>query len=81
VDTNENVFISVNNLIIMSQSITTFIEEVAKKNPNEPEFLQAVLEVAETVIPFIEKNKKYQNKMLLERMVESDRIIIKGQLR
>jgi len=60
----------------MSQSITTFIESVAKKNPNEPEFLQAVMEVAETVIPFIEENKKYQNKMLLERMVESDRIII-----
>jgi glutamate dehydrogenase (NADP+) len=36
-----------------------------QRNPNEPEFLQAVLEVAETVIPFIE-NKKYQNKMLLE---------------
>jgi glutamate dehydrogenase (NADP+) len=46
-----------------------------QRNPNEPEFLQAVLEVAETVIPFIEENKKYQNKMLLERMVESDRII------
>jgi glutamate dehydrogenase (NADP+) len=60
----------------MSQSITTFIEAVAKKNLNEPEFMQAVLEVAETVIPFIEENKKYQNKMLLERMVESDRIII-----
>ena len=60
----------------MSQSISTFIEAVAKKNPNEPEFLQAVMEVAETVIPFIEENKKYQNKMLLERMVESDRIII-----
>ncbi|WP_367772967.1 NADP-specific glutamate dehydrogenase [Flavobacterium sp. WC2421] len=60
----------------MSQSISTFIEEVTKKNPNEPEFLQAVLEVAETVIPFIEENKKYQNKMLLERMVESDRIIM-----
>ena len=60
----------------MSQSISTFIEYVAKKNPNEPEFLQAVMEVAETVIPFIEENKKYQNKMLLERMVESDRIII-----
>jgi glutamate dehydrogenase (NADP+) len=58
----------------MSQSITTFIESVAKKNPNEPEFMQAVVEVAETVIPFIEQNKKYQNKMLLERMVESDRI-------
>lgn len=60
----------------MSQSITNFIESVAKKNPNEPEFMQAVLEVAETVIPFIEQNKKYQNKMLLERMVESDRIIM-----
>ena len=60
----------------MSQSISTFIEAVAKKNPNEPEFMQAVKEVAETVIPFIEENKKYQNKMLLERMVESDRIII-----
>lgn len=60
----------------MLQSITSFIESVAKKNPNEPEFIQAVTEVAETVIPFIEENKKYQNKMLLERMVESDRIII-----
>ena len=60
----------------MSQSITDFIELVAKKNPNEPEFMQAVTEVAETVIPFIEENKKYQNKMLLERMVESDRIIM-----
>jgi glutamate dehydrogenase (NADP+) len=60
----------------MTQSITSFIEAVAKKNPNEPEFMQAVTEVAETVIPFIEENKKYQNKMLLERMVESDRIII-----
>ena len=46
----------------MSQSISTFIEAVAKKNPNEPEFMQAVKEVAETVIPFIEENKKYQNK-------------------
>lgn len=60
----------------MSQTITHFIETVARKNPNEPEFMQAVLEVAETIIPFIEENKKYQNKMLLERMVESERIII-----
>jgi glutamate dehydrogenase (NADP+) len=61
---------------MMTQSITNFIELVAKKNPNEPEFMQAVVEIAETVIPFIEENKKYQNKMLLERMVESDRIIM-----
>ena len=59
----------------MSESSKSFVEAVAKRNPNEPEFMQAVHEVAETVIPFIEKNKKYQNKMLLERMVESERII------
>ena len=45
-------------------------------NPNEPEFLQAVTEVAETVIPFIEENEKYQNKKLLERMVEPERTIM-----
>jgi glutamate dehydrogenase (NADP+) len=60
----------------MSQSIDTFLEAVAKRNTNEPEFLQAVREVAETVIPFIEENKKYQNKMLLERMVEPERVIM-----
>ena len=60
----------------MSQSIDAFIEAVGKRNPNEPEFMQAVKEVAETVIPFIEKNKKYEGKMLLERMVEAERIII-----
>jgi glutamate dehydrogenase (NADP+) len=64
------------NKIIMSHSIQSFVEAVGKKNPNEPEFMQAVHEVAETVIPFIEENKKYQNKMLLERMVESERIIM-----
>ncbi len=60
----------------MSQSINAFIDAVAQKNPNEPEFMQAVKEVAETVIPFIEENKKYQNQMLLERMVESERVIM-----
>lgn len=60
----------------MSQIFTDFINKITLKNPNEPEFLQAVSEVAETVIPFIEENKKYQNQMLLERMTEADRIII-----
>jgi len=60
----------------MTESIHAFVEAVAKKNPNEPEFIQAVKEVAETVIPFIEKNKKYQNQMLLERMVEAERIVM-----
>ena len=60
----------------MKQSIIDFITEVEKRNPHEPEFLQAVTEVAETVIPFIEENEKYANKMLLERMVEPERTII-----
>ncbi|CAM3917256.1 MULTISPECIES: NADP-specific glutamate dehydrogenase [Flavobacterium] len=60
----------------MKESVASFIEAVAKRNSNEPEFMQAVKEVAETVIPFIEENKKYQNKMLLERMVESERVIM-----
>ena len=60
----------------MKQSIRDFISEVEKLNPNEPEFLQAVTEVAETVIPFIEENEKYANKQLLERMVEPERTIL-----
>ena len=71
----ENDFLNINSTI-MSQSINNFIDLVALNNPNEPEFLQAVKEVAETVIPFIEQNKKYQNKMLLERMVEPERVIL-----
>ncbi len=60
----------------MKQSIKDFISEAEKLNPNEPEFIQAVTEVAETVIPFIEENEKYQNKMLLERMIEPERTIM-----
>lgn len=60
----------------MKQSIKDFISYVEKSNPNEPEFMQAVTEVAETIIPFIEENEKYQNKKLLERMVEPERIIM-----
>ncbi|RDK88663.1 NADP-specific glutamate dehydrogenase [Marinirhabdus gelatinilytica] len=60
----------------MKQSIKDFISEVEKRNPNEPEFIQAVTEVAETVIPFIEKNEAYQGKKLLERMVEPERTIM-----
>ncbi len=60
----------------MSDSIKKFVDQVAQSNPNEPEFMQAVHEVAETVIPFIEKTPKYQNKKLLERMVEPERTIL-----
>jgi len=60
----------------MKNKIEAFLNLVKEKNSHEPEFLQAVHEVAETVIPFIEENPKYQDKMLLERMVEPERTII-----
>lgn len=59
----------------MKTKIKEFLNLVELKNPGETEFLQAVKEVAETVIPFIEDNPQYQDKMLLERMVEPERII------
>ncbi len=61
---------------IMTENITNFVASVEKNNPNEPEFIQAVREVAETVIPFIENNPRYQNAKLLERMVEPERVIM-----
>ena len=60
----------------MKDKIEAFLKLVEGKNSHETEFLQAVHEVAETVIPFIEDNPKYQGKMLLERMVEPERTII-----
>ncbi len=60
----------------MGQEIHNFMKWVIEKNPNETEFLQAVEEVAEAVIPFIDANPKYSNKMLLERMVEPERVLM-----
>jgi glutamate dehydrogenase (NADP+) len=60
----------------MTNSLQSFMDMVAKRNTNEPEFLQAVHEVAETVLPFIDANPKYQGKMLLERMVEPERVVM-----
>ncbi|MEN8815739.1 MAG: NADP-specific glutamate dehydrogenase [Nonlabens sp.] len=58
----------------MEKKIRDFIDLIKKKNPNEPEFIQAVEEVAEAVIPFIEENKQYQSDKLLERMAEPERV-------
>lgn len=60
----------------MTNNIKAFVEAVSARDKHEPEFLQAVLEVAETVIPFIETQPRYQNKLLLERMVEPERTIL-----
>ncbi len=56
--------------------IEQFMNLVRSKNSHETEFLQAVQEVAEAVIPFMEANPKYKNYKILERIVEPERTIL-----
>lgn len=51
------------------------MDEVKVRNGHEPEFIQAVQEVAETVIPYIARKKIYSGKNILLRMVEPERLI------
>ena len=59
-----------------SKKIDAFVARVAAKQTHEKEFLQAVQEVAEAVIPFIEENPKYKYAKILERVVEPERVIM-----
>jgi glutamate dehydrogenase (NADP+) len=56
--------------------IDTFMDRVKAKNGGEPEFIQAVQEVAEAVIPVIEETPKYKAAKILDRIVEPERTII-----
>ncbi len=60
----------------MSQAVQDFMAKMQEKHSHEPEFLQAVQEVAEAVIPVIEANPKYKKAKILERMVEPERTIM-----
>ncbi len=55
-------------------SLAEFLQLVEQRNPNEPEFLQAVTEWAENILPFVKANPKYQKASLLERLTEPDRV-------
>jgi glutamate dehydrogenase (NADP+) len=65
------------------------LETVRKRNANEPEFLQAVTEVLESIEPAIQRQKRYREGRILERLVEPERMIVfrvpwqddKGQFR
>ena len=52
-----------------------FLDYVAQRDPNQPEFLQAVKEVMGSLWPFIEKNPQYAKDAILERLVEPERVI------
>ncbi len=58
------------------QKVNDFMAKVIAKNPSEVEFHQAVHEVVETVIPFIEENPQYQEAKILDRIVEPERVIL-----
>ncbi len=58
-----------------NQYLNELVERVIKRNPNEPEFHQTIIEVLESIEPVIEKRPDYITSGVLERMVEPERII------
>ena len=60
----------------MEPKVKAFLDEVSARNNNEPEFMQAVQEVAEVIIPFMEDYPKYRDAKVLERMVEPERVLM-----
>ncbi len=60
----------------MDTKVKEFIDKVVAKNPAQEEFVQAVQEVVEKLIPFVEDNPKYKEAKILEKMVEPERVIM-----
>ena len=60
----------------MAKTVSAFLKQVNNRNPNEPEFHQAVKEVIESIWPVIDQNPKYQAANIPERIVEPERVII-----
>jgi len=58
------------------QQVNDFMAKVIAKNPGELEFHQAVHEVVESLVPFIEENPQYREAKILDRMVEPERVIM-----
>lgn len=63
-------------LLFFAMKNETMLDKVIAKNPNEPEFIQAVEEFLNSVLPFINKNPKYTVSNILERIIEPERSII-----
>ena len=57
-------------------SVQHFLRHVSDRNPGQPEFLQAVTEVMESLWPFVEKNPRYAEHGLLDRIVEPERVVM-----
>ena len=57
-------------------NVEGFLNYVAQRNPGQPEYLQAVTEVLESLWPYIQQHPRYASHSLLERLVEPERIVI-----
>ena len=57
-------------------AVDAFMSDVIAKNPEQKEFHQAVREVGESIVPFLDKNPHYRHAKILERMVEPERVIM-----
>ena len=55
--------------------LNQFMEGVKKRNPYQPEFVQAVQEVAEDIFDFIEDKEEYHSAQILRRIAEPDRVV------
>ena len=60
----------------MQKKLNSFLREIEKRNSHEPEFMQAVKEVAEDLIPYIIKQDIYHGKNILMRMCEPERVLM-----
>ena len=58
-----------------SEYLERYMEGVRKRHPGQPEFVQAVYEVASTIFPYIADKPQYHESQILERMAEPERII------
>ena len=68
------------NAIINTRKQTLTLEDfmsgLTRRNPHQPEFQQAVREVASVLIPFINDHPQYRDDQILERLTEPDRVIM-----
>ncbi len=60
----------------MSQTLDAFLSHIKQRDPDQPEFHQAVEEVLRTLWPFLKENPRYMQAGIIERMVEPERVIL-----
>lgn len=61
--------------MLQNTSLDSFLATLIKRDPNQPEFLQAVKEVLSSLWPFVQQNPRYAQQALLERLCEPERVI------